>query len=109
MFASMDILINFAGLNQLNNTVMITKEEKEAREARIKQETRKMVRRYNKQEIWVPYGCSVRYFNSVVRGTIIKYLKKELQKKKWGELNEYDYSRILDKVNDEIDEYFDWK
>lgn len=88
---------------------MITKEEKEAREARIKQETRKMVRRYNKQDFCVPDGCTVKYYTDAVRGTIIKYLKKELQKKKWAELNEYDYSRILDKVNDEIDEYFDWK
>ena len=88
---------------------MITKEEKEAREARIKKETRKMMRRYNAQGFWVPDGCTVKYYTDAVRGTIIKYLKKTLQKKKWGELNEWDYSNILDKVNDEIDEYFDWK
>lgn len=88
---------------------MLTKEEREARETRIKKETRKMVRKYNAQEFVCPDGCTVKYYNDAVRGTIIKYVKKALQRKKWGELTEWDYHNILDKVNDEIDEYFDWK
>ena len=81
----------------------------EEQEARIKKETRKLVRRFNQQEIWVPDGCSVRYFNSVVRGSIVKHLTNTLKRKKWGELYSLDYSNILSKVNDELDNYFDWK
>lgn len=81
----------------------------EEQEARIKKETRKLVRRFNQQEIWVPDGCSVRYFNSVVRGSIVKHLTTTLKRKKWGELTERDLYFILHKVNDEVDEWFDWK
>lgn len=85
---------------------MLTKEEKEAR---IKKETRKIVRRYNEQGFVVPDGCSVRYYRDFVRSVIMKHVKTKLQRRKWGELYSLDYYSILGKVNDEIDEYFDWK
>lgn len=85
---------------------MLTKEEKEAR---IKKETRKIVRRYNEQGFVVPDGCSVRYYRDFVRRVIMKHAKTTLQRRKWGELYSLDYYSILGKVNDEIDEYFDWK
>ena len=68
-----------------------------------------MVRLFNEQGLWVPDGCSVRYFNSVVRDIIVKQVKNKLRYRKWGELYSLDYHRILDKVNDELDKWFDWK
>lgn len=81
----------------------------EEQEARIKKETRKMVRMFNQQEFVCPDGCSVRYFNSVVRSVIVKKVKNKLRYRKWAELYSLDYYSILNQVNDELDKYFDWK
>lgn len=85
---------------------MLTKEEKEAL---IKKETAKMVRRYNAQGFVIPDGCSIRYYKNVVRGIIIKHVTNTLRRRKWEELYTLDYSNMLYKVNDEVDEWFDWK
>lgn len=81
----------------------------EEQEARIKKETRKMVRMFNQQEIWVPDGCTAKYFHDVVRSVIVKKVKNKLRYRKWGELYSLDYYSILNQVNDELDKYFDWK
>ncbi len=81
----------------------------EEQEARIKRESTRMMRRYNAQGFVCPDGCSTRHYTSVVRDIIKKNVTSTLKKRKWGELTERDLYFILHKVNDEVDEWFDWK
>lgn len=81
----------------------------EEQEARIKKETRKIVRMFNQQEFACPDGCTAKYFHDVVRSVIVKKVKAKLKYRKWAELYSLDYYSILHQVNDELDKYFDWK
>lgn len=81
----------------------------EEKEARIKRESTRMMRKYNEQGFAYPDGCSARHYISVVRDIIRKNVTNTLKKRKWEKLTERDLYFILHKVNNEVDEWFDWK